>query len=91
MAQFEPKNSAEHILLYAKFMEQELGISPCTMDQVFTCFHAMKAKIPAVLRQAFIDARGTSYGYIDFKTPNDVTIPIRGINHFNSGIKRKGS
>jgi len=86
---FEPKNNGEKILVFAKFLTEELGIKSPNTDQFYTCYWALKEKIPKAFAQAFRDTSGRSYGYIDYKSPSDIKITIMGANHFNSGIKRK--
>lgn len=88
MSAYEPKNTAERILLFTKFMDEELGISPCNVDQIYTCFIHTKTKIPTAFGQVFINTRGDDYGYINFTSPTDITISMRGINHLNHDIKK---
>ncbi len=89
--QFEPKNNAEKILIFAKFLIDELGIEKPNTDHFYTCFVELKEKIPAAFAQAFRDTHGRAYGYIDYKSATEISVPIKGTNHFNDGIKRKGA
>lgn len=90
-SQFEPKNNAEKILIFTKFLTEELGIESPNTDHYYTCYSHLKERIPKVFAQAFRDAHGRSYGYIDYKSPSDISITIIGTNHFNDGIKKKGA
>lgn len=89
--QFEPKNNPEKILVFSKFLTEELGIESPTTDQIYTCYLALKEKIPKVFSQAFRDTGGKKYGYIDYKAPSDIKVTIMGTNHFNSGVRRKAA
>ena len=86
---FEPKNNAEKILIFAKFLIEELDIESPNTDQFYTCFVELKEKIPAAFDQAFRDTHGRAYGYIEYKSATEISVPIMGTNHFNDGIKRK--
>lgn len=88
--QFEPKNNAEKILIFLKFITEELGQENPNTDQVYTCFKKTGEKIPKAYAQAFYDT-STKFGYIDFNSPTDITITIAGDNHFNHGLKKKAT
>ena len=70
-------------------MMDELEIESPNTDQFYTCFDAVKERIPQAFRQAFLDTSGKRFGYIDYSTADGVTLTIKGKNHFDSGIKKK--
>lgn len=88
--QFLPKNNAEKILIFIKFLIDEIGIERPNTDQIYTCFKATGDKIPKAFAQAFYDT-STKQGYIDFRSPIDFPITIAGDNHFNHKLKRKAA
>jgi hypothetical protein len=83
IAKHVTKNAAQQILLYAYYLREELKITPCTLDQIFTCMKAAGNKVPTAFGQVFINTRGNDYAYIDFSSANDVTITIKGDNFVN--------
>lgn len=87
--QFAPKNNAEKILIFLKFVTEELGDDHANTDQVYTCFKRTGEKIPKAFAQAFYDT-SSKLGYIDFRSATDIAITIAGDNHFNLGLKKKG-
>lgn len=87
---YAPKNNAEKILIFLKFMTEDLNISSPNTDQVYTCFKATGEKIPKAFAQAFYDT-SSKLGYIDYRSPTDFPITIAGDNHFNHSLKKKGS
>lgn len=89
--QFGPKNYPEKILIFAKFLVNELKIQHPNTDQFYSCFKKLKEKLPKAYIQAFRDTHGKDYGYIEYKSATDISITTIGTNHFDSGIKRKGS
>lgn len=86
--QFAPKNNAEKILIFLKFITDTLQIESPNTDQVYTCFKRTGEKIPKAFAQAFYDT-STKHGFIDFRTSVDMPITIAGDNHFNHSLKRK--
>lgn len=86
--QFAPRNNAEKILIFLKFMTETLDLENPNTDQVYTCFKATGEKIPKAFAQAFYDT-SRNYGYIDFRSSTDLPIMIAGENHFNHKISRK--
>lgn len=88
--QFVPKNNAEKILIFLKFMTESLNIESPNTDQVYTCFKATGDKIPKAFAQAFYDT-SSKLGYIDFRSSTDLPITIAGDNHFNHTMKRKAA
>ncbi len=88
--QFMPKNNAEKILIFLKFLTESLEIDSPNTDQVFTCFKATGDKIPKAFAQAFYDS-SSKLGYIDFRSSTDLPITIAGDNHFNHTMKRKAA
>lgn len=87
---YAPKNNPEKILIFLKFMTEELKIESPNTDQVYTCFKATGDKIPKAFAQAFYDTSSKN-GYIDFRTPTELPITIAGDNHFNRSLKKKGA
>lgn len=88
--QFAPKNNAEKILIFLKFMTETLNIDSPNTDQVYTCFKATGEKIPKAFAQAFYDT-SSKHGYIDFRTSTDMPVTIAGDNHFNHTLKKKAA
>ncbi|OJW56629.1 MAG: hypothetical protein BGO57_12050 [Sphingomonadales bacterium 63-6] len=86
--QFAPKNNAEKILIFLKFLTEALQIESPNTDQVYTCFKATGDKIPKAFAQAFYDT-SSKLGYIDFRSATDLPITIAGDNHFNHTLKKK--
>jgi hypothetical protein len=87
---YAPKNNAEKILIFLKFMVNDLSLETPNTDQVYTCFKATGEKIPKAFAQAFYDT-STKFGYIDFRSSTDLPITIAGDNHFNHSLKKKGA
>jgi hypothetical protein len=88
--QFEPKTNAEKILIFLKFITEELGQESPNTDQVYTCFKKTGEKIPKAYAQAFYDT-SSKHGFIDFRSATDIAVTIAGDNHFTHGLKRKGA
>lgn len=87
---YAPKNNPEKILIFLRFMIDELQINSPNTDQVYTCFKATGEKIPKAFAQAFYDTSSKN-GYIDFRTSVDLPITIAGDNHFNHALKKKAA
>ncbi len=83
---FKPKNAGEKILIFLKYITEELGQDQPNTDQVFTCFKKSGERIPTAFKQAFHDT-SSRHGYIDFNSTTDVSITIAGDNHFNDMLK----
>ncbi len=84
--QFQPQTNYEKILIFLKFLVEELGIDEPNTDQVYTCFKKVGAKIPTAFAQAFRDT-SSKRGYIDFNSATDISITIAGDNQFNDMLK----
>ncbi|MCR9087553.1 MAG: hypothetical protein NXH97_12515 [Rhodobacteraceae bacterium] len=89
--QFEPSNNAEKILIFLKFLVDELGIEQPNTDQVFTCYEAANERVPKVFSQAFRDASGKKFGYIQYNSSTDVQVTTIGNNHFKFDLKKKSA
>lgn len=88
---YETKNNAEKILVFLKFINDELNIESPSTDQFYTCFEKVNERIPKVFSQAFRDASGRKFGYIDYNSPTDIKITTVGNNHFKFDLKKKPS
>lgn len=84
---FKPKNASEKILIFLKYITEELGQEQPNTDQVFTCFKKSGERIPTAFRQAFHDT-SSRHGYIDFNSATDIPVTIAGDNHFNDMLSR---
>lgn len=87
-SQYSPKNHPEKILVFLKFL-QTLGVDKFSADQVYTCYMRVKEKMPKAFIQAFRDAHGKTFGYINYVSPQEITLTIAGENHFNHGLTKK--
>ena len=87
--QYEPKNNAEKILIFATFLIEKIKIVKPNTDHIYSCFVELEETIPSAFSQAFRNTHGRIYGYINYKSATDITVPIKGTNYLNSGIKRK--
>lgn len=88
---YEATNNPQKILVFLKFMNDELGIVKPNTDQFYTCFEKVNARVPQVFAQAFRDASGRKFGYIDYKSATDVTITTAGSNYFKFDLKKKSA
>lgn len=86
-SQFTPKNNSDKILIFLKFITEELGMEKPNTDQVYTCFKKTGEKIPNAYPQAFYTMAGR-HGYIDYRSAIDIDITIAGDNHFNHELKK---
>ena len=89
--QFEAKNNSEKILIFLKFLRDKLGIESPNTDQVYTCYEAVNERVPKVFAQAFRDASGRKFGYIDYKSPTELLVTTIGNNHFKLDLKKKSA
>jgi hypothetical protein len=85
--QFDPKNHSDRILIFLKFITDELGVGEPNTDQVFTCYKKTGEKIPQAFAQAFYTA-SSRHGYVDFRSATDIAITIAGENRFNHELKK---
>lgn len=86
---YETSNNPEKILVFLKFMNDELGIDNPTTDQFYTCFEKVNARVPKVFSQAFRDASGRKFGFIDYNSATDIKITTVGNNYFKFDLKKK--
>lgn len=88
---YEATNNPQKILVFLKFMNDELGIENPNTDQFYTCFVKVNARVPKVFSQAFRDASGRNFGFIDYNSATDIKITKVGSNYFKFDLKKKGS
>ena len=88
---YEATNNPQKILVFLKFMNDELGIENPNTDQFYTCFEKVNARVPKVFSQAFRDASGRNFGFIDYNSPTDIKITTVGSNYFKFDLKKKAS
>lgn len=88
---YEATNNPEKILVFLKFLNDELGIDNPNTDQVYTCFEKVNARVPKAFSQAFRDTSGRKFGFIDYKSATDIKVTTVGNNHFKFDLKKKVS
>jgi len=89
--QYKPKNNAEKILIFSKYLSDELGIEEPNTDQIYTLFKKAGDKIPKAFAQAFHDT-GNKHGFIDFDGPAaTIKVTIAGDNYFNHDLKKEAA
>ena len=86
-AKANPKSHAEKILAFVRFLEDELGISPCSADQIYTCYRVLRTPMPEAFVQAFRDTQNKQ-GFIAAPSPTEITATIVGNNHFERDLAK---
>ena len=84
-------NNPQKILVFLKFMNDELGIENPNTDQFYTCFEKVDARVPKVFSQAFRDTSGRNFGYIDYNSATDIKVTTVGNNYFKFDLKKKAA
>ena len=87
VGQFVLRGHAQNIVVFAKYLEQEHDIAPCTADQIYTCYKLLKLREPARYQQCFIDARGKN-SFIEYTDLEHIEVSSIGENFFNYDVKR---
>jgi hypothetical protein len=77
---YKPKKNTERILVFAAFLRDKLSISPCSSDDIYSCFHSLRSemKIPEAFQKNMNDTK--SEGFIEYVKLSEVSIPIMGEN-----------
>jgi hypothetical protein len=90
--QFAPANHNEKILCFAVFLRDQLKISPCTADDIYTCYFTLKTrtKTPVAFQQAFITAKSRTH-FIQFDWPQKIEVTIAGDNFCDAKLRAGGS
>ena len=89
--QYEAKNHPEKVLIFLKFLGDHLEIEAPNADQVYTCYRAVDERLPKVFLQAFRDASGKKFGYIDYSSPTELSVTTVGHNRLKFNLKKKKS
>lgn len=88
--QYASTSAPEKILIFLKFLTEELGIDKPNTDHVYTCFLDVREKPPQAFAQAFRDT-SSKKGFIDFNACDDIVITTKGNNHFEFDLKAKNA
>lgn len=75
-----PSSNIEFNVVAIYYLSRVLGVSPVTIDQVYTCYKEIGSKVPGNLKQSIHDTSSSKYGYIDAGNLNDLRLPTRGEN-----------
>lgn len=87
-SQYTTRSHAEKILIFVRFLSDEKGITPCSADQVFTCYRVLREKMPNAFIQAFRDT-ASKHGWINISSgPNSIETTIVGNNYFEHDLTK---
>jgi len=89
-AKYSPNGNSEKILVFTAFLRDSLQKSPCTADEIYTCFFTAKEKIPTAFLQAFRNCQSRTH-YIKYESPAQIEVAIPGNNWLNAQAKKKAS
>lgn len=87
--QYSTVNHPEKILVFAKFIIDELKMEAATTDHIFTCYMALKERVPQAFAQSFRNAHGKRHGFIDYRSDGTLHISMKGENHLNHEMNKK--
>jgi hypothetical protein len=88
--EFTPTKHTEKILFFAVFLRDRLHTTPCTADDIYTCYFTMKEKTetPEAFIQAFRDTQNKTH-FIEFTSPEVIKVTIAGDNYYNKRLQQK--
>jgi hypothetical protein len=86
------ENHREKILAFTVFLRDEVGINPCSADDIYSCYFVLKSKtkIPTAFIQAIRDAQNKA-GFVQFVSIAEVRVTTAGENHYQAMLSRKGA
>lgn len=89
-ARFDLKKHSEKILVFAIFMRDYLHKSPCSADDIYSCYFTLRTQteIPEAFKQAFIDTFNRT-GWVQFISKDEIRITTAGENRFTEMTKAK--
>lgn len=85
----QPKSNVEFNLISIYYLKKFLKIPNINFNHIYTCYKAVKRKVPNNLKQSIYDASGPRYGYIDASKRDDLKIPTSGENVVEHDLPRK--
>lgn len=91
MGTYNPATNMTRNLVFAAFLREKLGLSPCTADAIYSCYYSLKSElsIPEAFGKSLNDSR--SEGFISYNGPSDITIPTVGENKLSEMSKAAAS
>lgn len=83
-----PKGNPQILLVFAAFLRDEIQSNPCSVDELYTCYWAMKktVKMPVKFRQAIIDTVNKKK-WLEWKSSTQVSITSIGENVLNHELR----
>ena len=89
--QYKASKFYEYNLIFCYYLQEVAGITPITIDHVFTCYrHIPEVRTPKALSQSLFDT-SRRQGWIDTSSLDNITVSLDGINHIENGMKRNES
>jgi hypothetical protein len=86
-AEKSPNGQDEHNVLFVYYLERSLGLAVVTVNQVYTCYKEVKAKVPSNLRNS-LQVTATRKGWIDTENSEDLKVTTRGENLVEQDLPR---
>lgn len=78
VADKKPKSEGEFWAVSTYYLQKLRGISPVTLDHIYTCYAEIKRKPPTAFRQTLINTKNR-HGWIEPDEHGNVNIPHRGV------------
>lgn len=80
--EYNPKNDSERNLLFTYYLSKILKIQKITLDHLFTCYDAMKYKLPENMLGSFNNTKTRTSWLTGDKS--NIEITTKGLNHFRN-------
>ena len=74
--------------VFVYYLQKIMEEKNITIDHIYTCYKAVKTKIPALLRQNLFDTSSKN-GYITTESLNDITITTVGENFIEHDLPKE--
>jgi hypothetical protein len=84
----QPNTAIEKNIVSVYYLEKILEKKDISIDDIYTCYKHVNARIPKALRQSLVDTSSSKYGYINTAN-NYYTVSTVGENFVNFDLPKK--
>lgn len=86
----KPASNIEFNVVVLYYLLHVAGVSPVTIDHIYTCYKTVSRQLPGSIRSSLYDTSSSRYGYIEAADMNNLRLPTRGENLVEHDLPKKG-
>ncbi|MEP3390305.1 MAG: hypothetical protein ABJO02_19085 [Reichenbachiella sp.] len=85
---YEMDSTPKQITVIIYYLKNILGVEIVNGDHIYTGLDELGVRVPSSLKQIIINTKGRKYGWLDYKSMDDISLSMQGRNAIKHDLRK---